>query len=90
MTDPLRVTVQMLDIAQNFDSAPLPSILAPIFSFPHAVARVNDSCWGSPGPNQIGSGTIVRIDKWGVEETIATGLSFPCNDLRARWQSLRL
>jgi hypothetical protein len=32
---------------------------------------------GFPGPDQVGTGTIVRIDKWGGQETIATGLSFP-------------
>jgi hypothetical protein len=32
---------------------------------------------GFPGPDQVGSGTIVRFDKWGREETIASGLSFP-------------
>jgi hypothetical protein len=32
---------------------------------------------GFPGPNEVGAGTIVRFDKWGRQETIATGLSFP-------------
>jgi hypothetical protein len=32
---------------------------------------------GFPGPGAAGTGTIVRFDKWGVETTIATGLTFP-------------
>jgi sugar lactone lactonase YvrE len=32
---------------------------------------------GFPGPGAVGTGTIVRFDKWGVETTIATGLTFP-------------
>jgi sugar lactone lactonase YvrE len=32
---------------------------------------------GFPGPGQIGSGKIVRLDHSGKVETIATGLSFP-------------
>jgi hypothetical protein len=32
---------------------------------------------GFPSPAQLGSGMIVRIDRFGVVETIATGLSFP-------------
>jgi sugar lactone lactonase YvrE len=32
---------------------------------------------GFPSPAEVGSGMIVRFDKSGAEETIATGLSFP-------------
>ena len=32
---------------------------------------------GFPGPGQLGTGTIVRIDHSGEMTTIATGLSFP-------------
>ena len=32
---------------------------------------------GFPGPSQLGTGKIVRIDRSGDVETIATGLSFP-------------
>jgi len=32
---------------------------------------------GFPGPAQIGTGTVVRIDHSGKVETIATGMSFP-------------
>jgi hypothetical protein len=32
---------------------------------------------GFPGPGEVGTGTIIRIDRWGALETIATGLSFP-------------
>jgi hypothetical protein len=32
---------------------------------------------GGPGPKQVGTGTIVRIDDSGAVETIATGFSFP-------------
>jgi sugar lactone lactonase YvrE len=32
---------------------------------------------GFPGPSQVGTGTIVRIDSSGRTRTIASGLSFP-------------
>jgi len=32
---------------------------------------------GGPGPAQLGTGMIVRIDHAGATTTIATGLSFP-------------
>jgi hypothetical protein len=31
---------------------------------------------GFPGPDEVGTGMVIRFDKWGRQETIATGLSF--------------
>jgi len=32
---------------------------------------------GFPGPQQVGTGTIVRVERSGAVVTVATGLSFP-------------
>jgi hypothetical protein len=32
---------------------------------------------GLPMPSEAGSGTIVRVNRWGQKETVLTGLSFP-------------
>src|SRR5581483_3925982 len=32
---------------------------------------------GLPGPSELGTGMIVRLDRSGHQQTIATGLSFP-------------
>ena len=32
---------------------------------------------GLPMPSEAGSGTIVRVKRWGGTETVLTGLSFP-------------
>ena len=32
---------------------------------------------GFPSPAQAGTGRVVRVDKWGGIEIIASGLSFP-------------
>jgi streptogramin lyase len=43
----------------------------------HIVVLESMTAPGFPGPAQLGTGTIVRIDHSGKVETIATGMSFP-------------